>query len=167
MKPATNTFQRLNGRLVTNAKNVERHVITFFENHISKGAHVFTDKWAGYIPLKKDYPKLKQTPSNNGKSHPDMHIHIMNLKGWLRGIQKTEFFAEFNYHIDYQYYTCFFEKFINNTGLKIVHYTNFFINCHWVFVKLVEYICLKFWQITNRLAYSIGLLYPNTKPLTR
>jgi len=58
----------------------------FFENHISKDAHVVTDKWTGYIPLKKDYPKLKQTPSNNGKNHPDMHIHIMNLKGWLRGI---------------------------------------------------------------------------------
>ena len=58
----------------------------FFEKHISKEAHVVTDKWTGYIPLKKDYLKLKQTPSNNGKNHPDMHIHIMNLKSWLRGI---------------------------------------------------------------------------------
>lgn len=23
---------------------------------------------------------------NRGKNQPDMHIHIMNLKGWLRGI---------------------------------------------------------------------------------
>lgn len=58
----------------------------FFEAHISKDADVITDEWTGYIPLKKDYPKLKQIPSNSGKNHPDMHIHIMNLKGWLRGI---------------------------------------------------------------------------------
>jgi hypothetical protein len=58
----------------------------FFEAHISKAAEVITDEWTGYSPLKKDYPKLKQIPSNRGKNQPDMHIHIMNLKGWLRGI---------------------------------------------------------------------------------
>jgi len=60
--------------------------LPFFEAHISKGAEVITDEWTGYSPLKKEYPKLKQIPSNRGKNHPDMHIHIMNLKGWLRGI---------------------------------------------------------------------------------
>ena len=58
----------------------------FFESHISKEADVVTDEWTGYSPLKKDYPKLSQIPSNSGKNHQDMHIHIMNLKGWLRGI---------------------------------------------------------------------------------
>jgi hypothetical protein len=58
----------------------------FFEAHISKDAEVITDEWTGYSPLMKDYPKLKQIPSNRGKNQPDMHIHIMNLKGWLRGI---------------------------------------------------------------------------------
>jgi len=58
----------------------------FFEAHISKDAEVITDEWTGYSPLKTDYPRLKQIPSNRGKNQPDMHIHIMNLKGWLRGI---------------------------------------------------------------------------------
>jgi hypothetical protein len=58
----------------------------FFESHISKDADIVTDEWAGYIPLKKDYCKLKQIRSKNGENHPDIHIHIMNLKGWLRGI---------------------------------------------------------------------------------
>ena len=60
--------------------------LPFFEAHISKDAEVMTDEWTGYSPLKKEYSKLKQIPSNGGKNHPDMHIHIMNLKGWLRGI---------------------------------------------------------------------------------
>jgi hypothetical protein len=60
--------------------------LPFFEAHISKDAEVITDEWTGYSPLKKEYPMLKQIPSNSGKNHPDMHIHIMNLKGWLRGI---------------------------------------------------------------------------------
>jgi hypothetical protein len=55
-------------------------------NYIDGGTVVITDEWKGYLPLKKEYQHLKQIPSNEGKNFPDMHIHIMNLKGWLRGI---------------------------------------------------------------------------------
>ena len=58
----------------------------FFKFYISKQANVVTDEWTGYLPLKKDYKNLKQIPSNDGKNFSDLHIHIMNLKGWLRGI---------------------------------------------------------------------------------
>ena len=58
----------------------------FFEKHISKDAVVKTDEWTGYKPLKKAYPNLVQVPSESGKGFPNIHIHIMNLKGWLRGI---------------------------------------------------------------------------------
>jgi hypothetical protein len=58
----------------------------FFDTYISKQADIITDEWNGYSPLKKDYPTLQQIPSNDGKNLPDLHIHIMNLKGWLRGI---------------------------------------------------------------------------------
>lgn len=58
----------------------------FFETYISKDSKVITDEWKGYIPLKKTYPNLEQIKSENGKSFQDIHIHIMNLKGWLRGI---------------------------------------------------------------------------------
>lgn len=58
----------------------------FFNGYVSRKANVVTDQWTGYTPLKKEYPNLKQIPSNNGKNFPDLHIHIMNLKGWLRGI---------------------------------------------------------------------------------
>jgi len=58
----------------------------FFNDYISKDAKVLTDEWRGYLPLKKQYPNLQQVPSNEGENFPDLHIHIMNLKGWLRGI---------------------------------------------------------------------------------
>lgn len=58
----------------------------FFDRYISKDAKVITDEWSGYLPLKKDYPKLEQRPSDKGKGHPQIHIHIMNIKGWLGGI---------------------------------------------------------------------------------
>ena len=58
----------------------------FFEKYISKNAIIKTDEWTGYKPLKKEYPNLVQIPSESGKGFPDIHIHIMNLKGWLRGI---------------------------------------------------------------------------------
>ncbi len=58
----------------------------FFEIYISTDSKVITDEWKGYIPIKKTYPNLEQLKSENGKSFQDIHIHIMNLKGWLRGI---------------------------------------------------------------------------------
>jgi len=58
----------------------------FFNNHISKNAKIVTDEWKGYSPLKKEYPDLEQKKSDDGNSFIDLHVHIMNLKGWLRGI---------------------------------------------------------------------------------
>ena len=58
----------------------------FFNNYLSREAVIITDEWPGYSPLKKDYKSLKQIPSEDGKNFPDLHIHIMNMKGWLRGI---------------------------------------------------------------------------------
>ena len=58
----------------------------FFEKHIEYKAKVKTDEWTGYLPLKQSYPNMMKIPSNSGKGFPDLHIHIMNIKGWLRGI---------------------------------------------------------------------------------
>ena len=58
----------------------------FFDAYISKEAHVVTDEWVGYLPLKKEYPHLEQIPSDKGANFPELHIHIMNIQGWLRGI---------------------------------------------------------------------------------
>jgi hypothetical protein len=58
----------------------------FFNDYVDKKATVITDEWLGYLPLKDEYPNLKQIPSKDGDNFPDLHIHIMNLKGWLRGI---------------------------------------------------------------------------------
>lgn len=58
----------------------------FFEAYISQDAQLVTDLWKGYLPLKKDYPNLEQIPSKKGKNFKQLHIHIMNIQGWLRGI---------------------------------------------------------------------------------
>jgi hypothetical protein len=58
----------------------------FFEAYINKDAHVITDVWKGYLPLKKDYPNLEQVPSKKGQNFKQLHIHIMNIQSWLRGI---------------------------------------------------------------------------------
>ncbi len=58
----------------------------FFNSYIDVEANIITDEWKGYLPLKNEYPNLKQLPSKEGENFPDLHIHIMNLKGWLRGI---------------------------------------------------------------------------------
>lgn len=56
-----------------------------FETHISTEASIRTDKWTGYIPIAKSYPLLKQEYSNKGKNFEELHLHIMNIKAWIRG----------------------------------------------------------------------------------
>lgn len=58
----------------------------FFEGHIAKDAHIVTEEWNGYKPLKKEYPNLEQVKSDKGNGLPNLHLHIMNVKSWLRGI---------------------------------------------------------------------------------
>ncbi len=58
----------------------------FFEKNIDNQCRVITDGWTSYQPLKEIYPRLKQKESAEGKNFARLHIHIMNLKGWLRGI---------------------------------------------------------------------------------
>lgn len=58
----------------------------FLRKYVSKDSELITDKWRGYSPLKKEFTKLKQLASDEGKNLKELHIHIMNIKGWLRGI---------------------------------------------------------------------------------
>ena len=59
---------------------------SFLRKYVSKDAELMTDKWKGYTPLKKEFLKLKQVASEDGKNFKELHLHIMNIKGWLRGI---------------------------------------------------------------------------------
>ena len=58
----------------------------FLKKYVSIDADVVADEWTGYKPLKKEFLKLKQVESDNGQNFNDIHLHIMNIKGWLRGI---------------------------------------------------------------------------------
>ena len=56
-------------------------------NSIEFNRYFQTDEeWKGYLPLKKIYEKLEQVPSKKGKNFKQLHIYIMNIQGWLRGI---------------------------------------------------------------------------------
>ena len=57
-----------------------------FDKHVSKDAHIKTDKWAGYLPIREAYPKIEQEYSAKGGNFEQLHLHIMNIKNWIRGI---------------------------------------------------------------------------------
>lgn len=77
-----------------------------FEEHISKDADVFTDKWRGYEPLKNDF-NITQKESDKGKNFKKLHIIIHQIKTWLRTIPThvsekhvQKYFDEFAYRIN-------------------------------------------------------------------
>ena len=78
-----------------------------FDKHISKeNAKARTDQWSGYSPLQTKW-NIERVKSEKGNKFPELHILIMNLKSWLRGIHHkcsekhmqaylNEFFYRFN-----------------------------------------------------------------------
>lgn len=59
----------------------------FMDSVLDKQAQMKTDKWRGYLPLKKDFVILVQVESGKkGRNFPELHRIIMNFKGWLRGM---------------------------------------------------------------------------------
>lgn len=96
---------RAYGKLINNYSSKELEKI--FDAHISKeNAKVRTDKWTGYSPLQSKWD-IEMVKSEKGKKFPELHILIMNLKSWLRGIHHkcseqhmqaylNEFFYRFN-----------------------------------------------------------------------
>lgn len=56
-----------------------------FDTHIARKASEKTDRLRGYWPLGKD-GAIIQEKSNKAAGFPLLHIHIMNIKGWLRGV---------------------------------------------------------------------------------
>jgi len=79
---------RMYARVIDNAGS--KQLKPFFRDHISPQAMIKTDKWRGYMPLKKQYPNLLQIDSGKkGKNFPDLHRTIMMFKAWLRGIHHS------------------------------------------------------------------------------
>jgi len=79
-----NGVGRAYAELIENASAKELGRV--LKKYVSKDAKVISDEWRGYTPLKKHFKNMEQVASNDGKNFKDIHIHIMNIKGWLRGI---------------------------------------------------------------------------------
>ncbi len=69
---------RAYGKVIQNAGTKELR--PFIKDHVDLKAKIKTDKWRGYMPLKKEYKNLKQIESNKGKNFNTMHRFIMNFK---------------------------------------------------------------------------------------
>lgn len=92
------SFGRAYGQLIKDYSTKELTII--FEKHIDKSALVRTDKWKGYLPLKETYHHLKQEKSEGGANFEQLHIHIMNLKSWIRGTHHHLSENYFQYYLD-------------------------------------------------------------------
>ncbi len=63
-----------------------KELASFLRKYVSNDAEIISDKWKGCTALKMEFTKLKQVASDEGNNFKELHIHIMNIKGWLRGI---------------------------------------------------------------------------------
>lgn len=75
---------RAYAEVINHASSIE--LGAFLRKYVTLEAKIISDEWPGYSPLKKEFLNLEQIPSKTGKNFGDLHIHVMNIKGWLRGI---------------------------------------------------------------------------------
>lgn len=108
----------------SSAKNLSK----IFNKHISKNSKIKADLWKGYLPLKKDW-NITQVLSESGASMKMLHIHIMNIKGWLRGIhhkcskERLQFYLD-EYHFRFNRRNSIqtiFEKLISRIMREVPH----------------------------------------------
>lgn len=67
-----------------------KEFLPFFESYISKDAKIITDKWRGYIPLKKEYLRLEQIESKDGLGGFIIILVKNNNKGiWMNTMLDT------------------------------------------------------------------------------
>jgi hypothetical protein len=76
----------------------------FLIKYVSRETEVVSDKWKGYTPLKKEFKKLKQVASEDQKNFKELHIHIMNIKGWLRGIYLNSYWELLTSQLYFNFY---------------------------------------------------------------
>lgn len=81
-----------------------------FDEHISKEATVYTDKWTGYKPIGKEY-NIHQHFSDKGQSMKQMHTIIHQVKSWLRSTYSwvheshiEKYLAEYSFRINRSIY---------------------------------------------------------------
>lgn len=86
-----------------------------FEEHINTSAQVFTDKWKGYIPLKKQY-NIEQKESKKGSNFKEIHIVIHQIKTWLRTIPS---------HVSKKHIQAYFDEFAFRINRSIFKETIF------------------------------------------
>jgi len=113
------TKHNKNGKLHVYAiENYQAETLSVpMEKHIDKNAQVNTDGYSSYATLKNKFIHLTQILSDNGKSHPQIHIQIMNLKAWIRGIHN---------HISLKYFQYYLNEFcyrFNNRNRKYTKFT--------------------------------------------
>jgi transposase-like protein/ribosomal protein L37E len=82
-KKGKQTIGRAYAKTIDSASS--KNLKTIFDAHIGINASVKTDGWRGYLPLKQQW-NISRELSQKGENFKQLHTHIMNLKGWLRGI---------------------------------------------------------------------------------
>ena len=96
-------IHRSYAKVIPSAEAIELRA--FAQQHVGTSAHIRTDGWTGYSPLKDEYPNLKQEVSDNGKNFEFLHRHVMMIKAWLRGTHHhckhlQAYLDEYNYRFN-------------------------------------------------------------------
>lgn len=82
-KNGKDTIGRAYAKVIENASADQ--LGKFFVERVNEDSSITTDKWRGYLPLKELWD-IEQKLSDKGKGFKELHIHIMNIKNWLRGV---------------------------------------------------------------------------------
>jgi transposase-like protein len=124
-------IKRAYGRLVDSSS--ANDLKEFLTRTVSPDAIVKTDGWKAYNKATEKRIHVVEK-SNNGKNFKLLHYHIMNLKGWIRGIHHHVSKKHMQAYMDEAHYR--FNR--RNSKKDISNYTlNRMVNQPWLSYKMV------------------------------
>jgi transposase-like protein len=96
-------------------------LIKIFDKHCDSEALIVTDKWRGYSPLKNYFPNLYQINSEKGEAFPELHIVILLMKKFFKGIHHTISPQRFSNYLNEFTYRFNRRNFIETINISLIN----------------------------------------------
>jgi transposase-like protein/DNA-directed RNA polymerase subunit RPC12/RpoP len=96
-------------------------LIKIFDKYCEPETLIITDKWRGYAPIVNHFPNLNQILSEKGEAFPELHIVILLIKKFLKGIHHTISKQRFQNYLDEFSYRFNRRNFIESINENLIY----------------------------------------------
>lgn len=96
-------------------------LVKILDRYCKSESLIITDKWSGYSPLLKAYPNLYQINSEKGEAFPELHLVILLMKKFFKGIHHNISPQRYQNYLDEFAYRFNRRNFIETINVSLIN----------------------------------------------